>query len=215
MTQRLRNLLLLGIGTMVAFGLSAVADLAVSAHGGDATLIHACVNPAGQLRLVGSNGSCRKQEVAVDWGQAGGGGQVPGALQVVGGDGNIVGQLDADSVVTQVGNNWFRIFPLNQEDGFAEGRSPDFLWDDVGCDLGVGTAYLRASATPGTPLLRTAQIWNGLAWHVGETIGPVVIKSQKFSDGTCFNPQNPSTVSVGSIETFNPAPLGVPPFHIE
>ena len=37
------------------------------AHDGDPTLVHSCLNPAGQVRIVGPNDTCRKQEKAEDW----------------------------------------------------------------------------------------------------------------------------------------------------
>ena len=39
----------------------------VYAHGGDANLIHACLKPAGKIRIVGPNDTCRKKETARDW----------------------------------------------------------------------------------------------------------------------------------------------------
>jgi len=37
------------------------------AHGGDGSLIHACLNPAGQIRIVGPDENCRPQETPLDW----------------------------------------------------------------------------------------------------------------------------------------------------
>ncbi len=67
----LKKFVLIGIGALVAVALSAVMDQAVSAHGGDPSLIHACVNPGGQVRVVGANDSCKQNEAAVDLSQAG------------------------------------------------------------------------------------------------------------------------------------------------
>jgi len=39
----------------------------VYAHGGDANLIHACLKPAGKIRIVGPNDTCRNKETARDW----------------------------------------------------------------------------------------------------------------------------------------------------
>ena len=40
----------------------------VYAHGGDPTLIHSCVrNNNGNIRIVGANTACNKNETAVDW----------------------------------------------------------------------------------------------------------------------------------------------------
>jgi hypothetical protein len=41
---------------------------AAHAHGGDPTLIHACVNKSsGEVKIVGPSGSCKTHETAVDW----------------------------------------------------------------------------------------------------------------------------------------------------
>ncbi len=40
----------------------------VYAHGGDLTLIHACVNKSsGEIKIVGASASCKNHETAVDW----------------------------------------------------------------------------------------------------------------------------------------------------
>ena len=39
-----------------------------SAHGGDPTLVHSCINErSGAMKIVGANGSCRQNETALDW----------------------------------------------------------------------------------------------------------------------------------------------------
>ena len=39
-----------------------------SAHGGDPTLVHACVNKSsGEVKIVGPSASCKGHEIAVDW----------------------------------------------------------------------------------------------------------------------------------------------------
>ena len=46
----------------------------VLAHGGDAGLIHACVNnDSGTLRIVGPDQNCKSNETPLDWGGSGGG----------------------------------------------------------------------------------------------------------------------------------------------
>jgi hypothetical protein len=57
--------LVLGAAFVLAL---AWATPVVYAHGGDTTLIHACVmNNNGNVRIVGANTSCRNNETAVDW----------------------------------------------------------------------------------------------------------------------------------------------------
>ena len=38
-----------------------------SGVGGDTQVIHACINPAGQLRIVGPDELCHHQETALSW----------------------------------------------------------------------------------------------------------------------------------------------------
>jgi 2-iminobutanoate/2-iminopropanoate deaminase len=64
---------------MAASGFPGVAV----AHGGDATLIHACINEySGTVRLVSPDDSCRGPEFAVDWRTAAGSAPI-GAKQVI------------------------------------------------------------------------------------------------------------------------------------
>ncbi len=60
-SRRLRGVLLVAV-----LGIGSVA--AVSAHGGDADLIHGCVSDKFQLlRIVGASEACRTGEKALDW----------------------------------------------------------------------------------------------------------------------------------------------------
>jgi len=50
------------------FGLTFFNVLATSAHGGDTTLIHACVrNITGLIRIIDANGTCTSNETPLDW----------------------------------------------------------------------------------------------------------------------------------------------------
>jgi hypothetical protein len=49
-----------------AFVVGSAAAIVLS-HGGDATLIHACVAKDGTIRIVGATVTCRGQETALDW----------------------------------------------------------------------------------------------------------------------------------------------------
>lgn len=45
----------------------------VNAHGGDSTMIHACVLPSsGTMRIIGANEQCKTNEVPLDWSTQGG-----------------------------------------------------------------------------------------------------------------------------------------------
>lgn len=57
-----------GIPVMVLVSLLLVARTDVQAHGGDASLVHGCVNKnSGRARIVGANDECLPSESAVHW----------------------------------------------------------------------------------------------------------------------------------------------------
>jgi hypothetical protein len=60
--------------TLVGSGLA-------SAHGGDTSLIHSCVNAGGRIRIVEATSSCSAQEQPLDWNKQGPPG--PSLLSVV------------------------------------------------------------------------------------------------------------------------------------
>ena len=65
MTRSAARWLLLGSAFVLAL---AGITPAVYAHGGDATLIHSCVNKSsGEVKIVGANASCKANDTAVDW----------------------------------------------------------------------------------------------------------------------------------------------------
>lgn len=61
---RMKSVLLLAVGILLGTGASAL----VSAHGGNTTLIHACVNNnMGAIRIIGPNDTCANNETPLDW----------------------------------------------------------------------------------------------------------------------------------------------------
>jgi len=84
-----------------------------AAHGGDTTLVHGCVNPAGLMRIVAVTATCHRSETPVDWPKtaATGGGDAPTAVFDSTGRkvGNVVGTLNnmglqAPAVALRVGD---------------------------------------------------------------------------------------------------------------
>jgi hypothetical protein len=63
--RQARNFKDIGIGIVVGAALATV--LGVAAHNGDTTKIHACVDPSGNLRIIGPDENCRRNETALDW----------------------------------------------------------------------------------------------------------------------------------------------------
>ena len=56
-----------GVATGMMVGASLAMIVGVSAHGGDTTLIHACVGQSGGVRIVEASGNCKQNEAAVDF----------------------------------------------------------------------------------------------------------------------------------------------------
>lgn len=70
MPRRARERLTL-IGVTTAVTVLMTSSFA-GAHGGDASAVHACVEPAsGSLRIVGPGSACKKNETPLDWTKAG------------------------------------------------------------------------------------------------------------------------------------------------
>ena len=65
MTRSKRGWMFLGLAFVLAL---AVVTPAVYTHGGDATLIHSCVNKSsGEIKIVGANATCKNNETELDW----------------------------------------------------------------------------------------------------------------------------------------------------
>lgn len=56
-----------GAAVGFAVGASLATIVGVSAHGGDTTRVHACVNQAGGIRIVDAGTNCKQNETALDW----------------------------------------------------------------------------------------------------------------------------------------------------
>ena len=56
-----------GVGTGMIVGAVFATIVGVSAHGGDVTKIHACVDAAGNIKIVAASATCKQTETAVDW----------------------------------------------------------------------------------------------------------------------------------------------------
>jgi hypothetical protein len=68
MTVRSKRLRGPALAVVLGGALAALFGTAAAlAHGGDETLIHSCVKPQGQLRIVGANATCRPNERPLDW----------------------------------------------------------------------------------------------------------------------------------------------------
>jgi hypothetical protein len=56
-----------GVGTGMIVGAAIASMVGAGAHGGDVTKIHACVDHAGNIKIVGASATCKSNETAVDW----------------------------------------------------------------------------------------------------------------------------------------------------
>jgi hypothetical protein len=66
---------------LLVVALMLVGSGLASAHGGDTSLIHSCVNAGGRIRIVGATSSCLGDEQSLDWNKQGPAG--PSSLSVV------------------------------------------------------------------------------------------------------------------------------------
>ena len=55
------------IQALLSLSISLIFIAQLDAHGGDPDLIHACINNAGIVRIVGPNDNCDKSETARHW----------------------------------------------------------------------------------------------------------------------------------------------------
>lgn len=91
------------LGSMFVLALAVVTP-AVYMHGGDSTLIHACVNKSsGEIKIVNATASCKNNETALDW---------PATLPAPGGGGAV---LDARGNFSLVSST--TTFAMSVEEG--------------------------------------------------------------------------------------------------
>ena len=126
---------------LALIGLPLMAD----AHGGDPSLVHACVGLTKYVRLVDPNGNCRSTETARHWsiaGPQGPKGDPGGAFVVVDSLGNVVGPLvSPDRVVITV--NATRLLMLVRRDGVF-GNGFVLYYPTTDC---TGQAYAENGST--------------------------------------------------------------------
>jgi len=56
-----------GVGTGFIVGAALASIVGVSAHGGDVSKIHACVDAIGNIKIVAASATCKSNETPVDW----------------------------------------------------------------------------------------------------------------------------------------------------
>ena len=132
------------LGTVLGGSIVGGLTLA-SAHGGDTTKIHACQNPAGQLRIVDASQDCKSQETALDWNVQG----IQGAIGIQGPQG-IQGNRGATGTQGPQGVPGATGTPGPKGDTGATGTpgptGPQGLKGDTGA-----TGTPGAAGDPGTP----------------------------------------------------------------
>lgn len=137
-----------------ALGLLLAGVGPLGAHGGDAALIHGCVQKSsGQLRIVAPSERCAASETAVDWNQQGppgppgpaGADGGAGGLQVVDARGDVVGSVVSMSGLNPVVGiaSGGTAFLLNLMGGQLQGHAGVFF-DGPGCS---GATYAQRVTT--------------------------------------------------------------------
>jgi hypothetical protein len=148
-----------GLSFLVAVALVGSIAAVASAHGGDKTAIHACVNSKGSVRLVDPNADCRSGEFAVDWAIEG----PPGSIWHVGAgapnaelgvDGDLYLDSETGDVYVKTSGTWGR--PVSNLKGPAgsvgtnsvgtDAIQDDAVTSDKIADGSVMTRHLAAGA---------------------------------------------------------------------
>lgn len=209
------------LGSAFVLALAGVTP-AVYAHGGDPTLVHACVDKrGGKIKIVGANASCKGNKTALDW-------NLPGAAgpEVLDANGVQVGDLVG---VHEVNARPFPVVALKAADTTV------FL--AVGTDRifsTTGGAYFEALNCTGTPLWPTSVSFAPLTassmvpsavvidnrLFVASSTGAMTLTTQSFfgdATNTCSNFSAP-----GGTDTYFPmtqildlSTLFAPPFGLQ
>jgi hypothetical protein len=190
-----------------------------AAHGGDTSLLHACVQvSSGQLRLVMPDETCRPTEVPVDWPLSAAAAAAPSGPQVADATGAIVGPvvgtngpvgMPAASVVL-VGvplGTGLAVVPMGPR-GYA--GEDALLYESSDC---TGTPYLF---TPAAGLLNTAVAdLQGMVYADAGQAG-IVLTVHSYTLGT-FCVANQSFPGVTAIPTAAVLDLRsfTAPFHLQ
>jgi len=159
--------------------------------------LSACVNPAGQMRIIENSSSCTSQERLITWaieGPAGPAGP-PGPSgssgpMVVDANGARLGWFSGGLVLMRLNDYWFTVFVTR--DGFSTpslGTSFTYLSGDC-----TGQRY-TVSAVNSSPLVPNALVLSQQAWFADNEAPKV------FVNGT---PQEPVTVSTQQVGPSGP-----------
>ncbi|MGH7266864.1 MAG: hypothetical protein ACREMB_18745 [Candidatus Rokuibacteriota bacterium] len=189
---------------------------AAAADGGDPSLVHACVNPSGLVRLTLPGGNCRHQEVSYHWpATPPAGTSSPGSghepVHVVDSSGNEVGPVIGPGVVgVPAGDFWLTLSILRT--GFPQSAQTSVWYTTSDCS---GEAYLFA--TPGQ-LFRAPAVIGTMAIYASEPVVQRTLFSMKSV--TPAQPQGGACTAFATSFTAGPAAaldlttLGTPPFAV-
>jgi hypothetical protein len=189
-----------------------------AADGGDASLVHACVNPSGLVRLTLPDGHCHGREISYHWpavppagtSSSGGSGQEP--LYVVDSTGKTVGPVVGPGQVgVPVGDFWLTLNVLRT--GFPQALQTMVWYTDSVCG---GNAYVVA--TPGQ-LFRTPAVIGNMAIYASEPVGQrslfsVRLVSPAQPQGGPCTPFATDTLITGPAAALDLSTLGTPPFEV-
>jgi hypothetical protein len=204
LTLRLCKLALVVVLASVALGNQ------VSAQGG----VSACINPAGQMRMIDERGSCHPQEHLVTWPTQAGSGPV-----VLDANGTRVGWFSGSTVLMHVDDQWFTVFVTRE--GFSTNFGLSFAYLSADC---TGPRYLSNMSSLLAP---SAVVFSQQATFVdneapkvfvnGTPEQPVTISTQLFGPNgpisPCFSTQVPTTIALSPSRSVDVSRF-VPPFRL-
>ena len=147
--RRVSPALFKSLSVVVAVALVGSIAAIASAHGGDKTAIHSCVNSKGTVRLVDPNTDCRAGERPVDWAIEG----TPGSIWHVGAgapnseigvDGDLYLDTQTGDVYVKVSGTWGR--PVSNLKGPAGTVGPNSVGTDAIQDGAVTSVKIADGA---------------------------------------------------------------------
>jgi hypothetical protein len=183
-----------GVGRVLA--VSTLATVALVSHPLSAQSgIDACINPAGQMRMLAEGNSCRPQEQLVTWSIQGPQGPVgpqgqPGTSGpvVVDSTGARLGWYATPITLMNVGDQWFTVYA--NRDGFSSSLGIYLIYVMPDC---TGSRY----GTGGSGLVPNAEVLGQYAWYADLEAPPVIISGSPEAPGTFWFRQESASGPVG------------------
>jgi len=171
-------------------------------HGGDTSLVHACVKRNGGLRIIAPDGTCKKNETALDWSISG----VPGPQGPqgpIGPQGATGPQGPAGPVATEISVRVFNStgFSIAQEDLAKILTFDSERWDTDDIHDTVNTSRLTAQ-TAGKYYIFAHIVWENIP-GTARILGILLNGTTIIAEQTTTKSTRQHSISVGTHYELN------------